>query len=246
MLGDAYYGSYFLLCELLARGVDAVFEQYGARKRSTDFRRGHRIGQRDHLITLTKPKRKPDWMRQADYDQAPTSLTVRELHANGKILVTTLLCPKKTPKAALKALYRSRWHVELDLRNIKTTLGLEVLSCKTPEMATKEIWVYLLAYNMIRMMMAQAALLADWLPRELSFKHSVQLWVAWNQHEPGASDAQLSVLFVLITQQRVGHRPGRVEPRAVKRRPKPYPLLTQPRPAARAAIRVHGHPKKLK
>jgi hypothetical protein len=178
LLGDAYYASYFLLCSLLQRGVDGVFEQYGARKRSTDFRRGPRLGQRDHLITLSKPKNKPDWMTQADYDQVPDMVTVRELHTGGKTLVTTLLCPKQTPKSALKELYRSRWHVELDLRNIKTTLGMEMLSCKTPVMAEKEIWVYLLAYNLIRLLMAQAALVADRLPRELSFKHtSVRLKV---------------------------------------------------------------------
>ncbi len=247
LLGDAYYATYFLLCDLLERGVDAVFEQQGARQRSTDFRCGQRLGQRDHLITITKPKIKPDWMVQADYDRTPSTLTVRELSAGGKVLVTTLLCPKQTPKAALKELYQSRWHVELDLRNIKTTLGMERLSCKTPEMAVKEIWVYLLAYNLIRLMMAQAALLADVLPRELSFKHTLQLWVAWGQHgmESHQND-NLSVLFALIAQQQVGNRPGRIEPRAVKRRPKPYPLLTQPRTVARENVRVHGHPKKLK
>ena len=71
-------------------------------------------------------------MSQADYEQAPPSLTVRELRTGGKTLVTTLLCPKHTDKAALRSLYRSRWHVELDLRNIKTTLGMERLSCQTP------------------------------------------------------------------------------------------------------------------
>ena len=124
---------------------------------------------------LPKPIIKPDWMSQADYEQAPDTVTVRELRTGGKTLVTTLLCPKLTDKAALRALYRDRWHVELDLRNIKTTLGMERLSCQTPAMATKEIWVYLLAYNLIRLMMAQAAELAQCLPRELSFKHSVQL-----------------------------------------------------------------------
>lgn len=246
LLGDAYYATYFLLCELVARGVDGVFEQYGARRRSTDFRRGQRLGKRDHLITLTKPLSKPDWMTQTDYDQAPARLTVRELQVCDKMLVTTLLCPKKTSKAALKTLFRNRWHVELDLRNIKTTLGLEMLSCKTPGMALKEIWVYLLAYNLIRLMMAQAAVLADRLPRELSFKHTVQLWTAWTQRGPGLSDEQLSVLFILIAQKRVGDRPGRIEPRAVKRRPKPYPLLTEPRAEAREKVRIYGHPKKLK
>ena len=247
LLGDAYFMTYFLLCDLHKRGVDAVFEQNGARRRTTDFRRGQRLGQRDHLIELDKPKAKPDWMDQADYDQAPKTLKVRELHTGGKILVTTMLCPRQTPKPVLKELYRDRWHIELDLRNIKTTLGLERLSCKTPAMAEKEIWVYLLAYNLIRLLMAQAALLADILPRQLSFKHTLQLWVVWRHScSEGYDDNQLAALFVLIAQQRVGNRPGRIEPRAVKRRPKPFPLLTKPRSRAQDDVRKYGHPKKLK
>lgn len=162
-------------------------------------------------------------------------------------MVTTLLCPKQTEKSALKSLYRDRWHVELDLRNVKTTLGMEMLSCQHPSMAIKEIWVYLLAYNLIRMMMAQAALLAHRLPRQLSFKHTVQLWIAWGQYGNVANhDDKLYALFVLIAQQRVGERPGRIEPRAIKRRNKTYPLLTQYREIARAHVRKHGHPEKLK
>ena len=247
LVGDAYFATYFLLCELQACAVDGVFEQHGARRRSTDFRRGQRLGARDHLITLEKPKQKPDWMSQADYDQAPATLTVRELHAGGKTLVTTLLCPKQTPKQALKELYDKRWHVELDLRNVKTTLGMERLSCKTPAMAEKELWVYLLAYNLIRLLMAQAALLFGHSPRELSFKHTLQLWLAWGQRGLGSHhEAQLTVLFILISQQQVGNRPGRVEPRALKRRPKPFPLLGIPRAMARAEIKKYGHPRKLK
>lgn len=247
LLGDAYYASYFLLCDLRKRGVDGVFEQYGARRRSTDFRRGRRLGTRDHLIELDKPKTKPGWMTQTDFDQAPATLRVRELHTGGKILVTTLLCPKAIPKAALKNLYQRRWNVELDLRNIKTTLGLEILSCKTPAMAEKEVWVYLLAYNLIRLLMAQAALLADRLPRELSFKHTVQLWLIWARSDRGTDcDDKLGKLYLLIAQQKVGNRPGRIEPRALKRRPKPYPLLTRPRHIATDIIRENGHPKKLK
>jgi len=247
LLGDAFYATYFLLCALQERGVDGVFEQQGARRRSTDFRRGQRLGQRDHLIELHKPKIKPAWMSQAEYDQAPDTLKVRELRTGGKLLMTTLQCRKHTSKAALKALYRDRWHVELDLRNIKTTLGMEMLSCRTPAMAEKEIWVYLLAYNLIRLLMAQAAVLADILPRQLSFKHTLQLWIAWRQNETGSyGDSQLANLFILIAQQRVGNRPGRIEPRAMKRRPKPFPLLTKPRPIAREDVRKNGHPKKLK
>ena len=246
LLGDAFYATYFLLCALRERGIDAVFEQHGARQRSTDFRLGRRLGARDHLIVLKKPKIKPDWMSAEDYERAPESLTVRELRTGGKTLVTTLLCPKETSKSALKALYRQRWHIELDLRNIKSTLGMEMLSCKTPAMVLKEIWVYLLAYNLIRLMMAQAGLLADQLPRQLSFKHTVQIWIAWHTHAGTEHDEKLHGLFVLIAQQQVGDRPGRIEPRAIKRRPKPYPLLTEPRAIAREKIRKYGHPKKLK
>jgi hypothetical protein len=113
VLGDAFFPTYFLLCELQRRGVDGLFEQYGARKRRTDFRRGKRLGPRDHLIVWDKPKQ-PDWMAQADYDQVPQTLTVREFRAANKIMVTTFLCPKQTPKRVLKALYKQRWNVEID------------------------------------------------------------------------------------------------------------------------------------
>jgi hypothetical protein len=245
LLGDALYATYFLLCELVDRGVDGLFEQHGSRKRSTDFRKGEKLGPRDHLIDLTKPEKKPDWMSQDEYDRAPATLKVREFKAGGKVMVTTLRCPKEAPKAVLKALYRYRWNVELDLRNIKTTLGMERLRCKTPEMAIKELWVYLLAYNLIRLLMAQAALLADQIPRQLSFKHTVQIWISWQQHGGGTHDAVcINALLILIAEPRVGLRPGRVEPRALKRRPKPFPLLTKPRQVAQDEIRKNGHPKK--
>lgn len=246
LLGDAYFATYFLLCALRERGVDGVFEQQGARRRSTDFRRGRRLGERDHLILLTKPRHKPQWMSPQEYAQAPDQLTVRELATGGKMLVTTLLCSDDTPKAALKALYRERWQVELDLRAIKTTLGMETLSCKTPSMAEKEVWVYLLAYNLIRIMMAEAALFTAQVPRQLSFKHTVQLWLTWCHRRPDDRDGRFEQLLILIAQQKVGHRPGRIEPRAVKRRSKPFPLLMQPRSEARKSIEKHGHPEKLR
>ena len=122
---------------------------------------------------------------------------------------------------------------------------MEQLRCKTPEMARRELWVYLLAYNLIRLLMAQSALLADQIPRQLSFKHSVQVWLAWQQRggetdDPGAIHA----LLILIAGPRVGLRPGRIEPRCVKRRPKPLPLSTKPRKQAQQEVRQHGHSKK--
>ncbi len=102
------------------------------------------------------------------YDEYPDTLTVREVDADGRVLVTTMLNRRRAPKNALADLYTQRWHIELDLRNIKTTLGMEVLRCKTPDMVEKELWVNLLAYNLIRLLMAQAALASGLLPRELS------------------------------------------------------------------------------
>ena len=205
LVGDAFYATYFLLCALRERGIDAVFEQHGSRQRTTDFRTGKRLGARDHLMVMTKPTQKPAWMSQRAYAQAPDTLTVREVRAGGKTLVTTLLCPKQTSKADLKLLYRDRWHVELDLRNIKTTLGMEKLSCLRPEMALKEIWVYLLAYNLIRLMMAQAARHTHLRPRQLSFKHTVQICIGLPHYRDlTLSDDDRSALFTLIAQQHVG------------------------------------------
>lgn len=247
IVGDAFFGTYALLAALLEKGVDGVFEQHGSRRRSVDFSKGKDLGKRDHLIELEKPKQKPGWMSDEHYQSLPESICVRELSVDGKVLMTTLLSPKQASKHELKMLYKQRWHVELDFRHIKTTLGMDMLSCKTPKMNEKEIWVYLLAYNLIRLLMLQAAILANVLPRQLSFKHTVQLWQAWSQQNTDSSDENARYqLFTLIAQCLVGNRPGRVEPRVLKRRPKTYPLLMKERAAAREDIRKHGHPKKLK
>jgi len=246
LLGDAFFPTYFFLAAMQALGVDILMEQMGIRKRVTDFRRGKRLGTRDHLITLHKPKSRPDWMTDADFQAAPDTLTVREFKAGGKIMITTLTCPGDASKAELKTLYKQRWSVELDIRHIKETMGMDVLSCKTPQMVLKEVWVHFLAYNLMRLLMVQAALVAETTPRSISFKHCLQLWLAFSQQLDTSNDEQMSVLLILIAQQQVGNRPGRIEPRAVKRRPKPYPLLTVPRRQARETVRKFGHPKKLK
>lgn len=175
-------------------------------------------------------------MSQSDYDDAPDCIELREFRVSGKIMITTLLSPQKASKTELKLLYKKRWYVELDIRDIKETMGMGVLSCKTPEMVVKEIWVSLLAYNLIRLMMAQSALLAGITPREISFKHCLQLWLSWSQQRLILDNKQLGVLFAIMAQQHVGMRPGRLEPRAVKRRPKPFPLLTKPRKKAKEEL----------
>ncbi len=134
-----------------------------------------------------------------------------------------------------------------DLRNIKTTLGMSTVSCKTPDMVEKEIWIYLLAHNLIRISMAEAAALSDILPRQLSFKHSLQLWRTWRCRSDNLNDQDsLRVLLLLIVENTVGNRPGRAEPRAVKRWRNPFPLMTRPRQELRMDIKKNGHPRKSK
>jgi Transposase DDE domain len=240
MLADAFYCNYFLIAAMRAAGVDVLFAQNGAR--ITDFRRGERLGSRDHRVSWPKPKIRPEWMSRGDYAALPDELILREVKVGKKILVTSFLSPRSVRKGALGELFRLRWHVELDLRAIKTTLQMAELSCNTPQMNEKEVWVHFLAYNLIRMLMAQAAAKAAVHPRTLSFKHTVQLWSEWIAR--GLCDrisTSIELLFTLIGQLRVGNRPGRIEPRARKRRPKPYPWLKIPRSQARQQIAAHGH-----
>ena len=217
VLADRYYCSYFLIALLMAKGADVVFQQHAMRK--TDFRTGQKLSARDHIVTWKKPIM-PTWMTASQYAALPDELTLRELKSNGRVLVTTLLSDKTATKSALTTLYKQRWHVELDLRNIKTVLGMDVLHCKTPHMNEKEMWVYFLAYNIIRLLIAAAAAKAAILPRHISFKHTLQIWLAWH-HQHAAHDANNpDILLMLIAEQRVGNRPGRIEPRNLKRRPK--------------------------
>ncbi len=240
MLADAFYCNYFLIAALIGAGVDVLFEQNGARH--TNFRRGTCLGRRDHLVRWPKPKTRPEWMTVQQYADLPEELTVREVQVDGQILVTSLLDPRKVTKSELDQLYGRRWHVELDLRNIKITLGVDVLRCLTPQMIEKELWVHLLAYNLIRLLMAQAASDHATEPRELSFKHTVQLYNEFSARslcQPKAHS--LTLLFALIAQQRVGQRPGRIEPRARKRRPKSFQWLKVPRLQAQRQIMRFGY-----
>jgi hypothetical protein len=245
-LGDCAYCSYFLLAFLLARGVDVVTRQHQCRK--TDFRRGERLGEGDHVVVWERPAR-PDWMDEATYASIPKTLTVREVsvrvdvpgfRVRELVVVTTLTDAERYPQEEIARLYRLRWHVELDLRNIKTSLRLDDLRGTTPETVRREIWVHWLAYNLVRKVSAQAALRKEKTPRDLSFASALAAVAgAWML----ASVADASLLSLHATAQHrsiawstVGKRPDRVEPRAVKRRPKSHKLLTRPRPEARAKL----------
>jgi putative transposase len=245
-LGDCVYASYLMLALLLARGVNVVTRQHQCRR--TDFRRGQRLGEGDHVVVWTRPVR-PEWMDEETYATIPETLSVRELNVrvdvpgfrvHNLVVVTTLTDPNRYPGEEVANLFRLRWHVELDLRNIKTSLQMDDLRGKKPETIRREIWIHWLAYNLTRKVLAQAALNHEKLPRELSFASAlVAVTGAWTL----ASVADASMLSKHakaqhqgITWSRVGHRPNRVEPRAVKRRPKPHKLLTRPREEARAKL----------
>lgn len=246
LLGDAIYSSYFDLLQLLERGIDYLFEQNGPRQRNVNFSLGKKLGGKDHIIKIEKPRIKPEWMAQEAFNSAPKFLMIREFKAGGKVLITSMLDAKEMPKKMLGDHYKKRWSIELDIRNVKTTMGMEMLSCKTPNMVIKEVCVYLLAYNIIRLLMMQSALISDILPREISFKHCIHLWLAWCQQVSLNGIEKNTEIFILMAQRKVGNRPGRVEPRAIKRRPKAYSLLMRPRAEMNADIREFGHPQKSK
>ena len=145
LLADRYYCTYAIVALLMQRGVNVLFQNHAQRK--SDFRRGEKLGIKDHLIEWSKPKRRPVWMSKHYYDVLPKSIKVRELRVQGIVYITTLMEPKKYPKKALAELYAQCWKVELDLPSIKTHMGMEMLRCKSPQMTKKEIAVHLLAYN---------------------------------------------------------------------------------------------------
>lgn len=246
VLADRYYCSYFMIALLRELGVDVVFRLH--QQRDADFRRGRRLGHGDHIVEWLRPA-KPDWMDQETYERMPASLAVRQVRVSVNqpgfrvrqlVVVTSLLDADAYTQQDIAELYHKRWLVELDIRAIKISLGMDVLRCKSPDMVRREIWTCLLAYNLIRQTMLQAALVADCSPRELSFTAALQkIAASWSTLPVCAHTAGILLIEVHLrhlANQRVGDRPNRVEPRAIKRRPKPHRLMTQPRQQARAAL----------
>lgn len=245
LLGDAYFASYFLIAQLQQRGVDAVFHADG--KRPIDFREGKRLGKLDHVVAYQKPA-KPEWMSQEIYETMPEQIEVREccvsidrpgFRSRKILIISSILNPDVAQKSELGDLYRLRWMAELYFASIKTSLKMDHIRSKTPEMVQKEICTTLLAYNLIRKLMFESAINYHVLPCYLSFKGAVQ---TVNEYKSLRSNSTLDwekvydSLLEAISRIRVGNRPNRVEPRAVKKRPKPFPRLKQSRSKAREAI----------
>lgn len=237
LLADALLATWWIIQGARSRGADVVMPQHGVR--ITDFTHGQRLGKNDHLVQWPRPP-KPKTMSAEEYASYPEFITMREVEVNGRILVTTLLDPMAVSAQSLGALYKMRWNIEVDFRTIKATLEMDVLRCKSQPMVDKEIAVYFLAYNLMRWAMAKAALLADVLPRALSFASAKRLLGTFADQLRRTSGEQVRIMIATVTASiatlRLPNRPDRIEPRAKKRRPKNLPLLTVPRQVARDLI----------
>jgi putative transposase len=237
ILADRYFSGWSDIALPLQRGIDIVVRKHQARR--TDFRTGARLGKDDHLVFWARPQR-PKWMSVEQYVALPRELTLREVRIrvaqNGfrtksLVVVTTLLDPRQYPPVEIAVLYRRRWQAELHLRSLKIVLHMDHLRCKTPERVRNEFFTHLLGYNLIRGVMALAALQSGRSPWEISFKGTLQtlghfLPILLSNV---SSDAWCAALLTAVATHIVGDRPDRFEPRLVKRRPKPYKHLREHR-----------------
>ena len=249
MLGDRGFCSYGALAGLARRGIDSVMRLHQARK--VNFREGQRLGNDDRLVTWSKPQRTDAWS-PAEWEALPESLSLRLIRlyvstpgfrTREVTLVTTLTDAKTYPADAIRALYGQRWEVELHFHQIKILLGLDILRCKSPELIEKETLMHLIAYNLIRLLMQQAANTHAAGLGRISFKGTLDTVrhfaaaIHAARATPRKQDALIEEMLAIIAADCVPERPGRSEPRAKKRRAKNYHLLTKPR----SKMRVPPH-----
>lgn len=248
-VADRYYCSFMMIALLLAQGTQTCARKH--QRRHSDFRRGRRLGKYDHLIVWTRPQR-PEWMDEETYARIPEKLELREIRYNvvepGRRtetidIITTLVDADEYSKEDIAELYGFRWNSELDIRSIKATLNLGHVRCKSPEMVHREVWTTILAYNLIRTTAAGAALVHGKQPRQISFTSTCQYVLAsWMQLSGGLIPESLLEDYLLLMLKQiaaceVANRPGRLEPRVLRRRRHGYPLMQKPREELRAALR---------
>lgn len=246
---DRYYCSFMMIALLLAQGTQTCARKHHLRH--SDFRRGKRLGRYDHLIVWTRPQR-PTWMDEETYAQIPEQLVLREIRYNvvepgrrtrSLDVITTLVDSDEYSKDDIAELYGFRWNSELDIRSIKSNLNLGHARCKSPKLVRRELWTTILGYNLIRTTAAGAALLHGKQPRQISFTGTCQYVLAsWMQLScrlivPNRLDLYLSVMLEQIAGCEVANRPGRLEPRVLKRRRHGYKLMQKPRGVLRAELR---------
>jgi hypothetical protein len=242
VVGDRAFGSYGCIAALQAQGVQGLYRLHGARK--TDWRKGRRLGRRDRLVTWSKSRSPARGWTANDWQRLPETLQIRLVQGTiaipgfrgqSIILATTLTDSKRYPAAELLALYRRRWSVEVFFRDVKLTLGMDVLASHSPEAVNRELLMYLICYNLIRGLM-QAASRRHATPIErISFNGTVDqlshwLWLFLAHDQTLATRRKrLADFYAALTSAPVPDRPDRVEPRVRKRRPKNYRLMTRPR-----------------
>jgi hypothetical protein len=258
MLADRGFCSYVVMALLLGRATHCVFRLH--QSRPADLRKGRRLGKNDRLLIWPKPNQKPRWLPKSWWHKLPAQLTARIVRRNlyqpgyrttSVTLVTTLLDPRRYPAQDLAELYARRWQIELWFRNIKTSMGMEVLRCKTPQMAHKELEMFLIGHNFIRSLMLEASAINHVALEQMSFKGAVdavrQFSLAIAQARSKKKQQQLqNELLEVMARDQVPIRPGRSEPRAIKRRPKTYARLSRPRRLMKVIPHRNNYRKKLK
>jgi hypothetical protein len=252
-LADRLYGTYCEIALLQQRSAEAVFRLHSARR--ADFRQGRKLGTDDRLMVWTRPKKPPIGLPADRWATIPETLTVRivrrrTLDRHGfrrrrLDLVTTLLDPDAYPADELAELYRDRWRVELSLRSLKITQGMDVLRCQSPAMVQKELILHQIAYNLVRLLMRDAAAAHAVDLQRLSFAGANQRIGALLPYLPAAAQPaalrrSVETLLHDIANDRLPDRPGRKEPRALKRRHKVFPYLVHPRTVARTMSYYDG------
>lgn len=242
VLADRGFCSYADFWILRQRKVDSVMRKQGRRGKSSVEEK--RLAKNDCLMRWKRSPVKPKWMEEADWHAMPETMVVREITVDIQtpgfrtkqvVIATTLLDHQQFPAEAFVQLYRRRWLAELYLRDLKTTMAMEVLRCKTPEMVDKELIMHFIAYNLLRILQLEAAQQADCCPHTIGFKACLATARQWAPQfaplhtKPRKYAALYRVILTTIAANQLPKRPNRVEPRARKRRPKNYALLNKPR-----------------
>jgi hypothetical protein len=250
VLADRGFCSFHACWKMSQAGIDALMRLNGVRK--VDFRKGKKLGPNDRLIAWKKPAQRPKGCTQEEFEALPAVMILRHVRLTASArghrtqtitLVTTLLDPVAYPLQQLGELYLQRWSVELHFREIKITLGMDVLSCQTPAMVEKEVMMHAVSYNLVRALMQEAAIRHQVDLTRMSFKGTVDTLRHWSANleamrgMPRKQKALLDTMFEVMANDLVPHRPEREEPRAKKRRPKNYHLLTKPR----HEMKISGH-----
>jgi len=241
LVGDRGFWSFPNLAALKARAVDAIFRARYARR--IDWRKGRRLGKGDRLITMRKSSTPSRVMGRRTWQALPREITLRQVRARVEhkghrsktlVITTTLLDPVAWPAERLLDLYLRRWRVELSFDDLKTTMKAETMRCQSPDMVRRELMLHAIAYNLVRRIMLASAAATDAPLERMSFKGTLDTLRQWQEtvaRQPAGALRQRALrdMLLLCGLDEVPDRPGRSQPRCLKKRPKPYQLLTSPR-----------------